>query len=215
MSRAKPKKRYSLSFPQTKALSLSENTFVLLRDDLNLDPRKHAARIQAFRTALVQKLERFLAWKEFQQTIPSIREQMAELAELQPKIRASFEGLLALSPLARERLIHAYADAGITDPPRIEEFRRRIDCAIGDLAVLEGALKQAQKTWRRRPIGRPPEPVHTFIRDLASLFSAHDAGDHYDETARRSARDAFIRHALEKALNIRHPKRFDTILPTK
>lgn len=210
MARAKPRKNYSLSFPPTKALCLSEANFVLLRDDLNLDPRRETRRIDAFRAALLQKLESFIAWKKFQQTIPSIREQMAELAELQPKVRAAIEGLLGLSSLARKRLSHAYIDANIY----IGGIDRHIDCAIGDLATLEGALKQAQKTWRKRPLGRPQNPVHALVRELASLFGRYDAGDHDDETARRSARDAFLQHALE-AINIPRLKRFDDILSGK
>lgn len=214
MSRAKTKTAYSLSFPVTEPLRLPETTFALLVDDVNLDPRRDAARCEAFRAAVTQKLSSHLAWCNYLQTIPLIREQMAELRGLQPKIQATLNGLLELSPLARTRLSHAYVDAGRTDSPRIEELTRCIDGTIGDLATLVAAFDRAQANWSTHRLGRRPDPLHTLIKDLASLFAKFDADEHDDDSTRRSARDAFIRRAL-KAISVRSPKRFDDILSEK
>lgn len=209
MGRAKPKRQYSLALPEIEIPDLSNKQLDLLLEDLSISRR--SARCESFTAALRQTIGRYISWTHHLKDIPSIGDQLAELRQLHPHLQASLDGLLALSPLAKNRLKHAYVDAGSLNPSRVEELECLVNRTIGDLAVLVGALKQADMNWAISRRGRHPEPVHNLIRELAALFARYDVDDHDDDLSARSACDAFVRHAL-KAFNIRHPMRLDSLL---
>lgn len=214
MGRAKPKKQYSLEIPTIQAPPLSERTRTLLLDDVNLDRRKDAARCESFLTALDQHIGRYFTWQKVMQEIPSLREQSAELRRLERTLRPALNELSTLSPLSRRLLTHTYADAGIGDVSHVSKLARCIDAAHAALSVLVGVLnhRPVKNLGVRR--GRRPESVHILIQDLATLFATYETDDHDDDSSRRSARDAFIRRALN-IFHIRAPRRFDDILREK
>lgn len=211
MARAKPKRQYSVSFPATDLPSLAEKPFALLLDDLSIDARKNARRCESFQTALLNTIGNYLTWQRYMQDIPSLREQVAELNDLESPLQSALKGLLALTPLSRSRLTHAFVDSGTVDPSSVMQLDLHMNRAVVDLAALVGALHQVRANWSKHRRGRRPEPVHILIQKLATLFFRFDADDHDDEASHRSARDAFIRHALN-AFRIRAPRRFDDIL---
>jgi hypothetical protein len=177
--------------------------------------------------ALSQTIERYRAWQAFNTTIPTMANRLAELRQLGRKIEPAYRGLRDLSSPTRTTLTSAPIDMLAARPANAGTYRtfpltvrskgridRAIDCAHSDLCELRAAIQRTIAFHAGERRGRKKEPVHILIRQLADIFFQFDRGDHDDDAARLSARNAFIQHVL-KASDIPAPARLTQIVSKK
>lgn len=211
--RAKAKPFDPTFWPVPDPVIWCEKDRILLTQDLDLDTITG----QTMLDALSKSIESYHAGVAFNKERPSLASQLAELKGLSPKIERAYLGLRDLSPLARGKIRHAYVDGmgqrkiTAADVTQASQIDRAVDCAHQDLLDLTLAIQQAVKNLSLERRGRKPAPVHVLIKALAVLFTDYDRGEHDDERARRSACDAFVRHAL-RASKIPAPARLSQLL---
>lgn len=210
--RAKPKPFDPLFWPELKPVTWSTKDEQLLIEDLDLDAKKHKTECRQMLDTLSRRIGSYHAWGAFDKTRPTRANHLAELKALGPKIKQAFLALRDLSVLARLKIKNAYVEGmgqrefTIADQKKSSQINRAIDSAQNDLCDLTLAIEQAIKNLSTERRGRPPQPVHVLIKQLAAIFAQYDQADHDNETARRSACEAFVRHTL-KAAKLAAPKR--------